>query len=46
MAGLIGADNQFGMDFDQPDPSLQGTIVAIYEVRPSFTPLALVDMRT
>lgn len=29
----IGADNQFGRDFGHPDPTTQGTIVAIY-VRP------------
>jgi hypothetical protein len=32
MAGIIGADNQFGRDFGHPSPSLQGTILAIYEV--------------
>jgi hypothetical protein len=32
MAGIIGADNQFGKDFGHPSASLQGTILAIYEV--------------
>jgi hypothetical protein len=32
MAGIIGADNQFGMDFGHPDAGLQGTILAVYEV--------------
>jgi MFS family permease len=32
MAGLVGADNQFGRDFNHPQSGLLGTIVAIYEV--------------
>jgi MFS family permease len=32
MAGLVGADNQFGHDFNHPESGLLGTIVAIYEV--------------
>ncbi|TFK56247.1 general substrate transporter [Heliocybe sulcata] len=32
MSGIIGADNQFGRDFGHPDPALQGTIVAIYDI--------------
>ncbi|KAL2004764.1 hypothetical protein VTN00DRAFT_3292 [Thermoascus crustaceus] len=32
MAGIIGAKNQFGKDFDHPSAGLQGTILAVYEV--------------
>ncbi|KAG5734877.1 Sugar transporter STL1, partial [Termitomyces sp. T112] len=32
MSGIIGADNQFGKDFNHPDPTTQGTIVAIYDI--------------
>ncbi|KAK7439071.1 hypothetical protein VKT23_017777 [Stygiomarasmius scandens] len=32
MSGIIGADNQFGMDFGNPNPTDQGTIVAIYDI--------------
>ncbi|KAJ7819184.1 general substrate transporter [Mycena olivaceomarginata] len=32
MSGIIGADNQFGRDFGHPDPTTQGTIVAIYDI--------------
>ncbi|KAI0071993.1 general substrate transporter [Panus rudis PR-1116 ss-1] len=32
MSGIIGADNQFGRDFNHPDPTRQGTIVAIYDI--------------
>jgi MFS family permease len=32
MSGLVGADNQFGTEFDHPEPGLLGTIVAIYEI--------------
>ncbi|KAJ7194968.1 general substrate transporter [Mycena pura] len=32
MSGIIGADNQFGHDFGHPDPTSQGTIVAIYDI--------------
>ncbi|KAI0690821.1 general substrate transporter [Cerioporus squamosus] len=27
MSGIIGADNQFGRDFNSPDPTTQGTII-------------------
>ncbi|KAG6826594.1 hypothetical protein H0H92_015211 [Tricholoma furcatifolium] len=30
MSGIIGANNQFGEDFGHPNPTTQGTIVAIY----------------
>lgn len=30
MSGLIGADNQFGRDFGNPDANLQGVITSIY----------------
>ncbi|KAK0201198.1 general substrate transporter [Desarmillaria ectypa] len=50
MSGIIGADNQFGRDFNRPDATAQGTIVAIY-VRnfcctrhPSTTDHALYDI--
>jgi hypothetical protein len=33
IASIIGADNQFGKDFGHPNPGLQGTILAMYEVR-------------
>ncbi|KII90209.1 hypothetical protein PLICRDRAFT_159619 [Plicaturopsis crispa FD-325 SS-3] len=32
MSGIIGAENQFGKDFDSPDPTTQGLIVAIYDI--------------
>ncbi|TBU36521.1 general substrate transporter [Dichomitus squalens] len=32
MSGIIGAENQFGEDFGRPDPTTQGTIVAIYDI--------------
>ncbi|TFK37519.1 general substrate transporter [Crucibulum laeve] len=32
MSGIIGADNQFGRDFNHPNPTRQGTIVAIYDI--------------
>lgn len=32
MSGIIGADNQFGRDFGNPNPTTQGTIVAIYDI--------------
>jgi sugar porter (SP) family MFS transporter len=44
MANLIGADNQFGQDFDHPDEGLQGTIVAIYELTAFFGSLAVVGV--
>lgn len=38
MAGIIGANNQFGKDFGHPGAGLQGTILAVYEVRPGPSP--------
>lgn len=35
MSGIIGANNRFGRDFGNPDASLQGDIVALYDVRDS-----------
>ncbi|KAA1477574.1 general substrate transporter [Dentipellis sp. KUC8613] len=32
MSGIVGADNQFGRDFGNPNPTAQGTIVAIYDI--------------
>ena len=32
MAGIIGADNRFGRDFNRPDPGLQGDITALYDI--------------
>ncbi|KAF7557391.1 hypothetical protein G7Z17_g640 [Cylindrodendrum hubeiense] len=32
MSGIIGADNRFGRDFNQPDASMQGNIVALYDI--------------
>ncbi|CAE6446497.1 unnamed protein product, partial [Rhizoctonia solani] len=32
MSGIVGADNQFGKDFDSPSATAQGTIVAIYDI--------------
>lgn len=32
MSGIIGADNQFGRDFNSPDANMQGLIVSIYDV--------------
>ncbi|THH09748.1 hypothetical protein EW146_g8601 [Bondarzewia mesenterica] len=32
MSGIIGANNQFGHDFGNPNPTAQGTIVAIYDI--------------
>ncbi|KAF1991620.1 general substrate transporter [Aulographum hederae CBS 113979] len=32
MSGIIGADNQFGRDFNSPDANLQGLIVSIYDI--------------
>ncbi|CAE6429046.1 hypothetical protein ACGC1H_000955 [Rhizoctonia solani] len=32
MSGIVGAENQFGKDFDSPSPTAQGTIVAIYDI--------------
>lgn len=41
MSGIIGANNQFGRDFDTPGTSLQGIIVSIYDVRVCFAPAGL-----
>jgi MFS family permease len=32
LSGLIGADNQFGTDFNHPDPTTQGLIVSVYQL--------------
>lgn len=32
MSGLIGADNEFGQQFGNPDPNLQGIITSIYDI--------------
>lgn len=32
MSGIIGADNRFGRDFDNPDPAMQGNITALYDI--------------
>ena len=32
MAGIIGADNRFGRDFNNPDPEMQGNITALYDI--------------
>lgn len=32
MAGIIGADNRFGRDFNSPDPDMQGNITALYDI--------------
>ncbi|KAJ4001194.1 general substrate transporter [Lentinula boryana] len=32
MSGIIGAENQFGHDFGNPDATTQGLIVAIYDI--------------
>ncbi|QLI74408.1 Sugar transporter STL1 [Metarhizium brunneum] len=32
MSGLIGADNQFGKQFNHPDAGLQGTLTSIYDI--------------
>jgi hypothetical protein len=39
MSGIIGANNQFGHDFNSPDSSLQGTIVSLYDVSTSLSRL-------
>ncbi|KAL1624822.1 hypothetical protein SLS56_007622 [Neofusicoccum ribis] len=31
MSGIIGAENQFGKDFNSPDANMQGLIVSIYD---------------
>ncbi|PSN67065.1 general substrate transporter [Corynespora cassiicola Philippines] len=32
MAGIIGADNRFGRDFNNPDAEMQGNITALYDI--------------
>lgn len=32
MSGIIGADNRFGRDFNNPDDAMQGNIVALYDI--------------
>lgn len=32
MAGIIGADNRFGRDFDNPGAGMQGNITALYDI--------------
>lgn len=32
MSGLIGADNQFALDFHKPNPKMQGIITSIYDI--------------
>ncbi|KAI5918990.1 general substrate transporter [Camillea tinctor] len=32
MSGIIGADNAFGRQFDNPDPAMQGNIAALYDI--------------
>jgi hypothetical protein len=32
LSGLIGANNQFGTDFNHPDPTTQGLIVSVYQL--------------
>jgi len=32
LSGIIGADNQFGKDFNHPDANTQGLIVSIYQL--------------
>lgn len=32
MAGLIGAENRFGRDFNHPDADMQGNITALYDI--------------
>jgi hypothetical protein len=32
LSGLIGAENQFGQDFNNPDPTTQGLIVSVYQL--------------
>ncbi|EIW74800.1 general substrate transporter [Coniophora puteana RWD-64-598 SS2] len=36
MSGIIGAQNQFGLDFGEPDAATQGLIVAIYDIGCAF----------
>ena len=32
LSGIIGADNQFGEDFNHPNASTQGLIVSVYQL--------------
>jgi MFS family permease len=32
MAGLVGADNRFGRDFNHPNANMQGNITALYDI--------------
>ncbi|GAB1218068.1 hypothetical protein ATERTT37_007314 [Aspergillus terreus] len=32
MAGIIGAENRFGRDFNNPDAAMQGNITALYDI--------------
>ncbi|KAL4975988.1 hypothetical protein BDW66DRAFT_160080 [Aspergillus desertorum] len=32
MSGLVGADNRFGRDFNNPDADMQGNITALYDI--------------
>ncbi|KAF4465013.1 Sugar transporter [Fusarium albosuccineum] len=32
MAGIIGADNRFGRDFNEPDADMQGNITSLYNI--------------
>lgn len=32
MAGIIGANNRFGRDFNHPDAAMQGNITALYDI--------------
>lgn len=42
MANLVGAENQFGKDFNHPSTSMIGFIVAIYELTAFFGSLAVI----
>lgn len=42
MANLVGAENQFSKDFDNPDASMIGLIVAIYELTAFFGSLLVI----
>jgi MFS family permease len=32
MSGIIGANNRFGRDFNNPDANMQGNITALYDI--------------
>lgn len=32
MSGIVGADNRFGRDFNNPDTAMQGNITALYDI--------------